>query len=110
MDWQKFRAGLQNATAGPPEPNGKTIGQKAAQRVHPSAVAWVKFGSWEVARVLWRKHVYFIFQNPKPPLFGGQAENGDLLDIKGSRRRYFTVFQFLKSAFFVWNINEYWRV
>ena len=47
MDWQKFRAGLQNATAGPPEPNGKTIGQKAAQRGDPSAVAWVKFGSWE---------------------------------------------------------------
>ena len=50
MDWQKFRAGLQNASAGPPEPNGRTIGQKAAQRGDPSAVAWVKFGSWEVAQ------------------------------------------------------------
>ena len=58
MDWQKFRAGLQNATAGPPEPNGRTIGQKAAQRGDPSAVAWVKFGPWEVAQG---------FEAPPPP-------------------------------------------
>ena len=50
MDWQKFRAGLQNATAGPPEPNCRTIGQKAAQGCQPSPVAWVKFGPWEVAQ------------------------------------------------------------
>ena len=73
MDWQKFRAGLQNATAGPPEPNGKTIGQKAAQRGDPSAVAWVKFGSWEVAQVLRRKRNHFLFQNLETPPFGGSS-------------------------------------
>ena len=77
MDWQKFRAGLQNATAGPPEPNGRTIGQKAAQRGDPSAVAWVKFGSWEVAQVLRRKQVYFLFQNLKtPPFWGSSGKRG----------------------------------
>ena len=70
MEWQKSRAALQNATAGPPEPNGRTIGQKAAQGYEPSAVAWVKFGSWEVAQVLRRKQVYFLFQN----LHGDQSK------------------------------------
>ena len=75
-----LNAQLQNATAGPPEPNGKTIGQKAAQRGDPSAVAWVKFGSWEVAQVLRRKQVYFLFQNLKnPPFLGVERKTGTFL-------------------------------
>ena len=94
MDWQKFRAALQNATAGPPEPNGRTTGQKAAQGYEPSAVAWVKFGSWEVAQILRRKQVYFLFQNLKTPPFWGSSENGDLLDIKGKQALPNSLFQF----------------
>ena len=71
MDWQKFRAGLQNATAGTPEPNGRTIGQKAAQRGDPSAVAWVKFGSWEVAQVLRRKRDFISFSRISNTIFFG---------------------------------------
>jgi len=95
MDWQKFRAGLQNATAGPPEPNGRTIGRRVAQGFDPSAVAWVKFGSWEVAQVLRRKQAFILFSRiSKAPLFGGQAENGDLLDIKGKQALPRSLFQF----------------
>jgi hypothetical protein len=39
--------------------------------------------------VLWPKQVYFLFQDLKPPLFGGQAKNGDPLYIKGGPARKF---------------------
>ena len=70
MDWQKFRAGLQNASAGPPEPNGRTIGQEVAQGGDPSAVAKVKFGPWEHLQfwsISLRKSISF---DPKIQFFG----------------------------------------
>ena len=44
MEWQKSRAALQNATAGPPEQKRRTIGREVAQGYKPSPPRWVKFG------------------------------------------------------------------
>ena len=44
---QKFRAALQNVTAGPPEQKRRTIGREVAQGFEPSPPGWVKFEVWD---------------------------------------------------------------